>query len=800
MRYSPLAVLLALALAATTAAPPRAAEPAADPLADRVRDAIKGGVRYLEDVENKNGNWKDMPSHPGGLTSLALLALLNCGVDPKDEMIQRGLTKLREVKSNQTYVVSLQTMVFCLAGEDKDAERIRKNVDWLLEARRPAGWGYTKNDSRTGPLDTQADHSNTQFALLALHEAHLSKPWSGVSVPPEVWKSIREMYVGSQHPQGFWAYGRNSADKTARDTMTTAGLCGLLITGMDLNAGREKPLGDGTFQNCGAYEANRPVVNALDWVGKHFPPPEWGRRTALQYTYYRAYGIERAGRLSGLRFFGEHDWYREGCEFLVAMQKEKKYWDGRELHGIPSEPDRFVATCFAMLFLSKGATPVLISKLAHSGARYAEAADWNNDRNDARHLVAYAGANLFKKQPLAWQVFDVQRARPEGAEGVRLVTAELLQSPIAYFNGHQAPSFTDGEMKVLREFVENGGFILADACCGRKEFHDGFLGLMKKLFDDLDDPLKPLPPSHPVYTAAGPKFEVNPNQFPLLGVQKGCKTVVIYSPRDLSCWWEANEFGEGKGRDAFRMGANIIAYATGLELPKARLTQVEVPSTAEEKSVPRGYLKVAQLRHAGDWQPAPRAMRNLMTEVRDPAKLGLDVALETKEMPLGDPNLLDYRFLYMHGRNEFKYPEGEGLKKLKFNLETGGLLFADACCGAKRFDAAFRQFVKDLWPDGKYKLEPIPLSDELFSAELNGAKIETVRCRREGADGKAEAEPRSVAPALEGVKVNGRWAIIYSKYDIGCALEKHKSSDCLGHDYASAVTLGKAAVLYATTR
>ena len=55
-------------------------------------------------------------------------------------------------------------------------------------------------------------------------------------------------------------------------------------------------------------------------------------------------------------------------------------------------------------------------------------------------------------------------------------------------------------------------------------------------------------------------------------------------------------------------------------------------------------------------------------------------------------------------------------------------------------------------------------------------------------------------PVLEGIKYNSRWVVIYSKYDIGCALEKHQSTDCLGHDYASAIKLGSAAVYYAMKR
>jgi hypothetical protein len=106
--------------------------------------------------------------------------------------------------------------------------------------------------------------------------------------------------------------------------------------------------------------------------------------------------------------------------------------------------------------------------------------------------------------------------------------------------------------------------------------------------------------------------------------------------------------------------------------------------------------------------------------------------------------------------------------------------------------------IKELWPDRA--LEPIPLEDDLFGAELNGQAITKVKCRREGADGRPEVGYREVPPQLEGVKINGRWAVVYSKYDIGCALENHPSVDCLGHDHASAVQLAKAAVLYAMRR
>ena len=46
--------------------------------------------------------------------------------------------------------------------------------------------------------------------------------------------------------------------------------------------------------------------------------------------FYNYYGIERLGRLSGQRFLGRIDWYREGCERLVGFGK---YAGMQELDG-----------------------------------------------------------------------------------------------------------------------------------------------------------------------------------------------------------------------------------------------------------------------------------------------------------------------------------------------------------------------------------------------------------------------------------------------------------------------------------
>src|SRR5262249_45974467 len=151
--------------------------------------------------------------------------------------------------------------------------------------------------------------------------------------------------------------------------------------------------------------------------------------------------------------------------------------------------------------------------------------------------------------------------------------------------------------------------------------------------------------------------------------KQGCKTVIVYSPVPLAGYWEENQPTPGsKGQKAFQMGANIIAYATGLEAPKPKLARAEVVGAVPAEPIKRGFLQVAQLRHQGDWRPAPRAMSNLLSEAR---KVGLDVMLKPKAIFPSDDAVRNHRFLYMHGRGNPELPSTrEDLKALRFRLKS----------------------------------------------------------------------------------------------------------------------------------
>ncbi len=772
-------------------------------LADQVKKAIEKGIQFHRKRQRPNGGWERSDKRLstgmyGGWTSLTMLSLINAGVPLDDTMMKNGLEFVRELTPKDTYVIALQTMVLADAGFAKDKKLIQKNVDRIIKGRtlvdgKLRGWSYAIAVQNKNP-----DGSNTQYAILGL----LAGRKAGVKMPESIWSEIRECYASSQAKNGGWEYQPfrpGATGRSTRFTMTVAGACGLLLSGLEANKERFVPLVNGVAKNCGVYKKDKALARALQYIEKHF------QFEIQNHTFYNIYGIERVGRLSGLRFFGSHDWYREGCVYLVEKQHADGSWYfGRGDANYDSLPT--ISTSFALLFLSKGRTPVLMSKLVHGNyPREDNDTDWNNHRAAMMHLTELISNNLFKKQQLGWQNFDIQRAISANNGAVDnktqyAIAEEMLQSPVVFLSGHKSLVRLPGdpnssnrlsrvERDILKKYVDNGGFLFAEACCGSPEFDAGFKALLKQMWPESE--LIDLGPDHAVWTAYyNLKNARQKKELKLYGLRVGCKTLLVYSPQAISYYWE-HEVKDGKGQLAHRLGANVVAYATGLEAPRPKLTQVKIAVVKTiSRTPPRGYLKVAQLKHGGDWAVAPKAMANLMQHVNKFA--GIEVAVNKEDLHIAHEDLTKFKFMYMHGRKSFTI-DNDQLMQLRFNLKYGGLLFADACCGNPEFDKSFRNFVKQIYP--KHKLQPVPEDDILYSAKLNGKgnalTKETIRGRIEGSK-----LMKKMAPRLEGIKVDNRWVILYSKYDIGCAMERRQSTECLGYDHKSALRIGTAAVLY----
>lgn len=779
----------------------RKAQPA-EITAEEVENSIARAKQFLVSKQSSDGSWRDtatLQRYVVGVSSLATLALVNAGMTPQDEPVARALGYLRSVREpepSQVYEISLMIMALVAAKDgDRDKPRIITLAQKLENAQIKAGnfredfnggWGYDRAAGAGG------DNSNSQFAVLGLREA----AQAGVNVDREVWKRIRQHWLTCQNGDGGWNY-KHAGYTNSTGSMTAAGIATLVIVETMLREENDvNP--DGSPRCCGEAPTNDALERGVAWMERNFSVgsnPGGGG-----FLLYYLYGIERAGRLSGRRFFGRHDWYREGARFLVDRQSQR---DGSWPMGaqvIAGEP--VVATSFALLFLSKGLAPVLINKLNYAPLEAnrlpvpppVERPMWNQHPNDIRNLTDHI-SNLPKwPKLLTWQQVDLPRVTNYG--GVQ----DLLQSPILYLSGNERPEFTDQEVGLIKSYVDQGGFVFAVNNCNSAGFEDGVRDLVKRMFPAGDAALKPLPPEHPVYRS---EYPLDPEGTELHGVDLGCRTVLIYSPDDHSCMWDKMTFIVPPDRPAQittrilksqRVGVNVVAYATGREPPNKLDQPVKDDELAAQDQIERGFVQIAKIRHTGDWNAAPNALRNLLLALNRAA--GMVASTKQLDFTADDRNIFKYPVVYMHGRSGFQLSTQEQ-QQLKEYLSRGNVLFADACCGSAPFDRSFRDLIARLYPDKK--LERIPPNHELFSTTI-GYDIRRVK-RRIPDTGNArvalDAEFHEAEPFLEGIEIDGRYAVIYSKYDISCALERQASVACAGYMHEDAVRIAVNVVRYA---
>jgi hypothetical protein len=131
----------------------------------------------------------------------------------------------------------------------------------------------------------------------------------------------------------------------ATGSMTTAGVASLAICRSELLdwAGYKGPFGE---------RMERGIKDGLAWLDVHFTVDHNPDRGG--WHYYYLYGLERSGVLADVEFMGDHDWYREGAEYLVRNQSRSGFW--------PSRRSSMTDTCFALLFLRRATVPVRVPR------------------------------------------------------------------------------------------------------------------------------------------------------------------------------------------------------------------------------------------------------------------------------------------------------------------------------------------------------------------------------------------------------------------------------------------------------
>ncbi|HLJ11867.1 MAG TPA: DUF4159 domain-containing protein, partial [Planctomycetaceae bacterium] len=630
--------------------------------ARQVGDAIERAKRFLVKAQDQDGSWSTGGGINGakygvpygiGVTSLVMLALLNTGMTTADPEIQRGLAWLRKQEPSHTYDISLMIQALAAAKDGKrDIPKVITLVQELEDLQLRTGpnagsWTYSRMLTVYG-----GDRSNGQFAVLALRDAQEM----GVPARIETWRRARQHWLTSQSHDGGWSYSstQGAHRNVSYGSMTVAGIATLVITQAMLKAESEELNSDGTPVCCGQAEVDKPLEDACRWLGDRFQVTH--NPGEPNFVLYYLYGLERAGRFSGRRFFvnrqGEkHDWYREGAEYLVKQQSAGGFWQRTGL----VEDDPIIGTSFALMFLSKGLAPVLINKLQYGPRdpdRHEVAGnDWNRHKDDVRNLTQLISNRPKWPRLLNWQTVDIAHAS----------VADLIQAPILFIAGSEAPQFAPEEAALLKEYILQGGFILADNNCKSALFDEGFRDLIRQMYPPSEAQLKKLTADHPVFRSEFKLLDDKGEPLAeLWGVDVGCRTSIMYSPNDLSCLWDKWTSFQIPGRSqelltmidkATRVGVNVVAYVTGREILNKFEQQEQVLASAATDKIERDLLQISKLRYAGDWDAAPQALKNLLTALNRTA--GMAVSTKQRDLTLLDANLFRYPIAYMHGRHDF---------------------------------------------------------------------------------------------------------------------------------------------------
>jgi len=422
-------------------------------------------------------------------------------------------------------------------------------------------------------------------------------------------------------------------------------------------------------------------------------------------------------------------------------------------------------------------------KWVTQGGQRSSYRDWMTDPSDMRNLLHWTNQQLH----IRYRVVDTDLAE---------FSYNPTELPLLYFTGHDAFSVPAAVIPKLRQYCIDGGTILGDACCGMPDFDKAFRKLVEQLFPKR--PMEPLPADHPLYSSFYPissaryKQEGKPDwqDAPKLeAVSIGCRAAIIYTGGyDCSCGWDGHIHERGKRvlpADARKIGANIITYALATyELGRFLSTERVYHQTGEPT---RDQLVIAQVIHDGDWDTQPSSLASLLKHLA--SSTTVEVQFKKENVDLRNIDAFAHPILYMTGHKDFVLGDDE-VNNLRRYLAAGGVLVANACCGRKTFDTAFRREVARVLPD--QKLARIPLDHPVYRSVFPIRKVAYTPL-------VLHEHPGMSRPALQGVSLESQLRVIYSPYGFVNGWSGAPNPYARGYQDKDALRLGINILVYAMT-
>ncbi|MFQ5461673.1 MAG: DUF4159 domain-containing protein [Phycisphaerae bacterium] len=726
--------------------------------------AIDRGIRFLESMQRPEGRWLSQElesTYPNATTALVAYTLLKAGIKPTNWRLTRVAKAFKDRSKTRTALARACTLLmWCALDPHQYWREIDEDVKYLTRIQSASGgWGEPQTagkEKNAAPI--VVDPVVSHLALLAMADA----VHTGQRANPRLW--LREEHAATQfaNADGDWPYfgGRNPSSMPTNGCATAARLASLYPT-YDIRHLNSQLKFNGRFMaKCGVpNKAIDPIRQAIDgawrWLDEHFQTdhvpgeqaPSDGR-TRLDSLPFFLYAVSQAEVFGGrTRIAGAHA-PTAIARRLIDMQQMDGSWGA--IHD----------TCFALLALRNAQRPLAFSK-----AVFEESLVWHRRPRDVANLTRWLSKE--RTEPLAWQAVDMAQ-RPDA----------LMAAPLLLISEHDLPNINDKTGEAIQRFVHGGGTILAMPCCSRVEFTESFQAMTAKWFPRFRQTV--LSADHPMWRM-GDDVALGK---PAVGYGDACRTSIFLLDAPVACAWQQDLAATYP--QFFQVARNIYAYATFHRKPAGWIKPFVKPT---DRRIPaHGGLKIARLRHGGDWWIKPAWLSRV-----GPLVGGLNIA-ELPPVDAQDARRSGADILWLTG-STFEPVRANGRAELKAFLAAGGTLIATACCGSEAFDRTFQEFMMGMY--GEDRWERVPSDDSL----MTGAFTAPASASLEGVSFAARFEtpppPRPQWPLLLGVKRGTRWIVLYCPYDVTSAALEESCPTCVGYARDDARRIVKRMLRYA---
>jgi hypothetical protein len=411
---------------------------------------------------------------------------------------------------------------------------------------------------------------------------------------------------------------------------------------------------------------------------------------------------------------------------------------------------------------------------------------WNATPNDVNNLLK----NLKDFADINYNM-DVK--------GLGEISADPERNPVLFRSGHYNFSYTPEERKKLRDYMLAGGMVIYNTGLGSAPFYRSVIREMKEIFPE--QPVQRLTSDHPIFHAfydvdrvkyaagvAASGFKGDEPWFD--AVEINCRVVALISRWCMAVGWQdavKDTYQAYAPESAFKLGINIFSYASAMRAWARNAAQSMRFVDREDSTSDR--MAIVQVVYDGVWKTRHSGLSVLLQTFNQ--RTDVPVKFKTRDLRLSDKEIFKSPLLYLTGHESFDMSEKE-IVQLRQYLRSGGFLFAEACCGRKGFDLAFRRLMKATLPD--QPLRPIRETSKMFNYPY---ELRTIGVTPTLAQDLGKS---AIPPMLEGVEVDGHLVVAYSRFGMAGGWEMSQSPYARGYDDVGSIKLGQCILMHAVTQ